>query len=469
MRFVCIALLTISGLMAQNKQLLYDFNDVPQSLLLNPGAEIKHDVFIGMPLLSHIHINAGSSGVNAYDLFADDGVDFNIKLGRVLAGMNAKDNLTFTQQLEVFSAGFKLKKSKDAFVSFGMYQETDFHMYLPEDYVDLVYSGNAGNIGRVYDLSHLNLTAEMLSVFHVGYHKKVNEKLRVGGRLKLYSSVLNVKSTANKGSFVTNQGDDNIYSHQFNLGLQAQTSGVASLLDDDNSAIKNDLNEVVKRMLFGGNLGAGVDLGFTYNFLNNWTATGSVQDFGAIYHAKDVENYSVEGAYTYNGINPLFPVIQNNENDYWDTVSDEFENLFEVDTTATKYVSWRPLKLNTSVKYTFNKERVSSEDCDCLDKTSAKISQTEIGAHLFAVKRPKGFQTALTVYGQKKFFGFLSLRGAYTIDRYSYSNIGLGMSAKVGPVNLYVMGDNLLGYRNLAKSNSASVQLGLNFVFNQSD
>ena len=467
MRLVCVLLLTISGLMAQNKQLLYDFNEVPQSLMLNPGAEIKHDVFVGIPLLSHLHVNAGSSGVSVYDLFADNGVDFNTKLGSVVANMKMTDNITFNQQLEIFSAGFKLKNTKDAFLSFGMYQETDFHMYYPKDYVDLAYYGNAGNVGRSYDLSHLNLSAEMLSVFHVGYHKKINDRLRVGGRVKLYSSIANIKSVSNKGSFVTTEGDENVYSHQFNLDLEVQTSGVASLLSDENSAVENDLNELVKRMFFGGNLGMGIDAGFAYDFLNNWTVTGSFQDFGAIYHAKDVETYKVSGNYTYNGINPLFPAIENNENDYWDTVSNEFENLFEVDTLQTKYVSWRPLKLNTSVKYTFNKERYSSEDCDCLDKGGVQTSQTEIGAHLFAVKRPRGVQPALTVYGQKKFFNFLSLRGAYTVDRYSYSNVGLGLSAKLGPLNLYVMGDNLLEYKNLAKSNSASVQLGLNFVFNQ--
>ena len=94
MRLVCIALLTISGLMAQNKQLLYDFNEVPQSLMLNPGAEIKHDVFVGIPLLSHLHLSAGSSGVSVYDLFADNGVDFNIKLGSVVANMKMTDNLS---------------------------------------------------------------------------------------------------------------------------------------------------------------------------------------------------------------------------------------------------------------------------------------------------------------------------------------------------------------------------------------
>lgn len=455
--------------MAQNKQLLYDFTEVPQSLLLNPGAAIEHDVFVGMPLLSHVHVNAGSSGVNLYDLFADDGVDFNEKLGRVVYDLRERDNFTLTQQLEVFSAGFSLRNRKDTFISFGMYQETDFHMYHPKDYALLTYEGNANNLNRVYDLSHLNITAELLSVFHVGFHKKMNDRFRFGVRAKLYSSAVNVSATTNKGTFVTTEGEENFYSHQFDLDLEAKTAGLASLVEDD-ATLRDGVKKVAQRMFLGGDLGFGVDVGVTYEFLDNWTMTASIQDFGAIYHTKDVENYAVKGSYTYNGVNPLFPAYEGvPNNDYWDQVSDEFEELFEVDTTTTKYVTWRPLKMNASVKYTFNKKKWTGDDCDCYDKGKTKVSKTEIGAHVFAVKRPRGLQPALTVYGQKGFFNFLTLRGAYTIDRYSFNNLGLGLSTKIGPVNLYVMGDNLLGYRNLAKANSASLQFGLNFVFDRSD
>ena len=61
----------------QNKQLLYGFSEIPQSLLLNPGGEVKNDWYFGLPLLSHVHVNTGSSGVTVYDLFADNNVDFN--------------------------------------------------------------------------------------------------------------------------------------------------------------------------------------------------------------------------------------------------------------------------------------------------------------------------------------------------------------------------------------------------------
>ena len=88
------------SLHAQNKQLLYGFTDVPQQMLLNPGAQIDYKGFIGVPLLSHIHFNAGVTGFSAFDVFADDGRDFNQKLQDVVYDMDAKDFFGFNQQLD---------------------------------------------------------------------------------------------------------------------------------------------------------------------------------------------------------------------------------------------------------------------------------------------------------------------------------------------------------------------------------
>jgi len=43
------------------------------------------------------------------------------------------------------------------------------------------------------------------------------------------------------------------------------------------------------------------------------------------------------------------------------------------------------------------------------------------------------------------------------------------MSAVLGPVQFYIMADNLLDYQNLAKSQSVSLQLGFNYIFKNND
>lgn len=57
------------------------------------------------------------------------------------------------------------------------------------------------------------------------------------------------------------------------------------------------------------------------------------------------------------------------------------------------------------------------------------------------------------------------MKATYTLDSYSYKNIGLGLSTQLGKLNLYVLADNLLEYHDLSKANSLSFQFGLNVIF----
>jgi hypothetical protein len=42
------------------------------------------------------------------------------------------------------------------------------------------------------------------------------------------------------------------------------------------------------------------------------------------------------------------------------------------------------------------------------------------------------------------------MKATYTVDSYSYTNIGLGLSTNIGKFNMYVL-DNLLEYRDISK------------------
>jgi hypothetical protein len=81
-RYLFALLISISCL-SQNKQILYNFTSVPQSLMINPGADVSYKFYFG-PLMSGISVSAGSSSFSAYDLFANNGVDFNTKLRDVV-------------------------------------------------------------------------------------------------------------------------------------------------------------------------------------------------------------------------------------------------------------------------------------------------------------------------------------------------------------------------------------------------
>lgn len=444
---------------SQNKQLLYNFTSVPQSLMTNPGADVSYKFYFGIPLLSGISANVGSSGFSAYDLFADNGVDFNVKLRDVVFSTTRRDKAAINEQIELFSGGFRIKGEQDqydSYVSFGMYQEFDFLSYMPKDPAILALEGNKDYLGKVFDLGDLNAKAEMLTVLHIGYHKKINERLTLGFRGKIYSSIFNASSTKNSGYIYTTPSSVNIYEQVIYSNLQLNTSGIAKYDDEDyNGDVAKDIKS---KALFGGNLGLGFDAGITYYPKKNIQFTASIVDVGFIKHTKEVENLIYKGYYKYDGINPKFTGTNSAGNIY-----QEFKDAIPLDTLHTKYTTWRPAKFNSSIQYSFEEERPT--DCNCTDYNPETMYKSAVGAQLFVMTTPRAPLMAFTTYYRRKIFNALQMKATYTIDSYSFKNIGLGLSSNFGPVNFYVLADNLLEYRDVSKANSFSFQLGLNIIF----
>ena len=73
---------------------------------------------------------------------------------------------------------------------------------------------------------------------------------------------------------------------------------------------------------------------------------------------------------------------------------------------------------------------------------------------------------ALTGFYEKAFTKKIFAKFTYTVDEYSLHNIGAGLSAKLGPVNIYGSAGNLLEYINLADAKNISFQLGINLILN---
>ena len=460
---ICFVVLWAGELLSQNKQVLYGLEEVPQNLLLNPGSKVPQKYHIGIPFLSQIHINGGASGVSVYDIFGKSNVDINTRIRNKIFEMDEKDFFTLNQQLDIVNFGWLAKN--DIYFSGGMYQELDFITYFPRDLAILAWEGNQNYLDYPFDLGQVSTTGEVLSVFHFGANKKLNDNLTVGIRAKLYSSLIHFQSINNSGTFTTRESTNgiNIYEHEFqNVDVSVQTSGYASLRDADGSS--EVISEILGRTFFGGNLGLGVDLGATYDIGRYWTVSGSVLDLGAVFHTNGVENYESKGDHIVNGIELIFPPLEDGEPTfpYFSNVVDEFEDKVGVDTLQTSYTQLRPLKVNGALEYRFGQQLGSGDACDCYNMGGGIETGQSVGLQVFSVFRPKGPQLAGTLFYYRRLWNFLSAKATYTVDPYSNSNIGLGMVADLGKFNFYLAADNLLRYGNIAKAKSVSLQLGIN-------
>ncbi|QDW20572.1 DUF5723 family protein [Flavobacterium sp. KBS0721] len=459
---ILIVIFQLSGF-AQNKEVLYNFTSIPQASLVNPGADVSYKFYFGIPVLSGVSANLGSSSFSAYDLFANNGVDFNDKVRNVINNSSSKDKTHVNQQLELFSGGFRVGgRDSRSYISFGAYQEFDFLMYVPKDLAILAIDGNRDYIGKSFNLADLNVRAEVLSVFHVGFHKKLSEKLVLGGRAKLYSSGANATSTKNSGFIYTGQsvGTPNIYEQVIASHLELKTSGIATFTKDEYEG--NIPEDIAHNTFFNGSLGFGIDAGMTYYFKENLQFTASVVDLGFINHTKDIETLSYKGTYNYKGANPSFDPANKPKD-----IFDEFDKAIPRDTLYNKYTTWRPTKFYSSIQYSFGESR-SNEDCNCKGKTTTNYANA-VGGQLFIMSMPVEPFVALTAFYKRSIFEKLDFKATYTFDPYSDKNIGLGLSGTLGKLNMYLLVDNVLEYKDVSKANSIAFQFGFNFVFQNSE
>ncbi len=102
----------------------------------------------------------------------------------------------------------------------------------------------------------------------------------------------------------------------------------------------------------------------------------------------------------------------------------------------------------------------------CYDKTYKNFYTDAIGVQLYNMYRPLSSQLALTAFYEKAITNKIHTKVTYTIDDFSFSNIGVGFSLNLGSFNFYGLVDNLLEYGDLSSTNSASFQLGINLFFN---
>lgn len=447
---------------SQNKQLLYNVGELPQTLMSNPGANISFDGHLGIPFLSQFHISAGSSGANLHDIFDDSNPNVNQRVVNTISRLTSKDFFTAQQQLEILSVGWRLNKWN--YLSAGVYQETDFFAYFPKDPAVLASEGNRDYINIPFDFADVSFTGEMLMVYHLGLNKVINRDLTVGGRLKLYSGIFNVESTGNTGIFLTRRTPEgpNFYRHfAENVDVRINTAGFVSLREETET-VQEAYKELIKRSFFGGNIGAGIDLGITYKIEENLTVTASAQDIGLMFQRDDVENYTYKGSYQTDGIEPLFPEIAPNGNaiPYWDIFEDEVDRNLRDKTLNESYVTLRPFKVNASLEFGFGH---IIPPCDYRILAKRRF-HSKIGFHLFGIKRPRALKYALSAFYDRKITSNIRMKATYTLDDFSYTNVGLLVSAKYKKFNFYLAADNLFGYTNLAKSQYQSLQMGLQFT-----
>ena len=445
-------LISVVSLKSQQK-LAFSFGESPQTLLLNPGAETNFRSHYGIPMLSNFSFDLGITGFTLNDLFSNDSRAFKTRFEAVLNKINSTDYVSFNTQVEVLNVGFRLDKK--TYLSFGFYEELDFISYMPKDFIELFYYGNQPFLNRSFSLSQVSMKGDFLGVLHAGISKKINEKLNVGARVKIYSSSINIESLNNSGTFTSSTSNENIIRQSLNnLNGQIRTSGI---VDSDDEFIDSP-GEYFSKTFLGSNMGLGLDLGLTYHFTSQLEFTASLLDIGFIRHSKNTKNFNIDGNYVLDGLN--FEYDASSLSNYWQQVEQDFRDRVITEETQEAYTSWRPMKINAALKYSFGEKR----DKTCYSKTHKQYYYNAIGFQLHNIMRPIKPQFSFTSFYEASLSKKIHTKFTHTINDYSSMIFGAATSLQLGKLSVFGGLDNLLGVADVSSGNSVAFNFGFNIV-----
>jgi len=423
--------------MAQFDNTLYNMKVVPQTNLYNPAFIPDYKFHFGFPLLSSENVGFGSSGPKYDDAFykrPDDSLA--IDIDGIINAMHGQDVFHFQDLTQILNFGIKINKM---YISASVNEIVDINFMYSKDFMELLAYGNAHKLGETIDMNKMSLKALHYREYALGLAYSFNDKLDIGGRIKLLYGKAAIDTKRMDGSIMTNE--DN-----YNIEVKSNLLINASLPN-----YKKDTNERVtttEYLMYSGNVGMAIDLGANYT-MDKWSFAASVLDLGYINYDRWLKNYSSDNAeLTYRGLDAV--EFQGLEGDARDkkikALKDSIIDIFKLKETADAFNVQLSAKIYLSANYQLSKS-----------SNLGILARTDIYRNTW--------HPSLTLSFTQDLGKHLSVIGSYTMADNSFTNVGFGIAARVSKLQFYLVSDNLLGAFMPEIVKYTNLHFGINFVF----
>ncbi|MDR2814891.1 MAG: DUF5723 family protein [Prevotellaceae bacterium] len=425
------------SLFAQQVNTLYFMNNVPERNAYNPAFQPVHNVYIDLPLMPNFRFDVGNSSLGFSDIIFNkkiNGVDSTITFLHPEA-LKEKDNfynrLSKTTRIygeltfNLIGFGFRVKKN---YFTVDVSQKMSSGFYLPRDLFGLALYGSGK--GSEFDLSRLGIQASLYTEFGLGYSRKVNDKLTVGGKLKyligqanINTDIKNLKLTTGIDKWaISGSGALNA-----SLPLVDIPFGADGLIDlaNLNPEVNTDLlssGKGITNVIFSSNNGFGVDLGATYNILPKLQLSAALTDLGFIRWRSNLTNANLGVGFETEGIEyrPGDKI-----EDKLDTLLQKVEDAFVSSGSHNSYTTALSTRLNVGAEYSV---------------VNNKIGFGLLSSTLYT---NKSLYTDLTLAANLRPCTWFSTSFTYSLLNGRLSSLGFGAQLRVMPFNMYLAIDRI--------------------------
>lgn len=422
----------------------------PRASFANPAFYTSEYGFFDLGL-GGINIGVQNLGLK-YDnffRFNENGQPTVVDLDHGVASLRNTNYLNTYVNFDIFNCG---RRTKHGFFTYTHRIREYESMSYNRDLVQLAVNGNAAFLGEdnPADIS-IRLAARAYQEFDFGYQMSLTKELNIGIRLKFLMGFIDAK---------TNTVNAKLYTDPETYALKLMTEASVTGALPYQFYMEDGELKIVDRRFNPANLfknyGGGIDLGAEYKFDDHWGAAAALNDLGWIKWDNYAINFSGElqdngsfydhGAFVFSGLTSEQVNSLMNDPDFASSLADSLMGYFNL--SPQNLISYTT-GLNTNLMLRGYYDLTPS------NRFSAQFTGYNLGL---------GIKPALTLAYTGSFSDKYDVVATYTMIPGGCDNLGVGLSANLGGLLLYVASNNVLAFFNPANRGLLNAQFGISFT-----
>ena len=420
-------------LSGQQNQQLYQMHYLGESNFLNPAVQSECKIFIGLPLISSLHLNYANNAFSYRQLVQNTGDSTSqLQIDKIVRRLGRRTLIGTELHFTWLALGYKLN---DYYFAFSIIEKNNIPITLSKDIFTLPWNGNTPFEGDYASSRGTAIYATHYREFAFGVSKETGFGNYIGLKGKLLFGKLNAATPKTDVSLYTDPTYfDLTLDGEFRANLSAPV--IINEVDGRINSISFDENTDILQLIFNRkNWGVAVDAGFIQQVSDRVSASGSIVDLGFIRWRSNLNNLYTSDQYMYQG--PLADTGQ---------VMQTIMDSIRFDVTHDPYFTMLPLKLYLGADYAV------TDKFSLRGLTSAVVYRTK-------------FAPALTLGLDYNPFGHFHVVSSYSLMYRALNIVGLGFSLGRGPLQFYAVSDNAAGMIWPLSARNLNLRFGLNLNF----
>jgi hypothetical protein len=451
---ICFA--SVKNAFSQEDMTIYPMQSIPQSYYNNPANMPDCKWYfstlpiIPVPVLGSFYTGVSNSGFtynNIIKRYSPGDTNRYVDVDALIKKVANKNYLNVRVNSDLISFGFKINRTQ--FVNFNISDNLSARFTYPGDFVALLAKGNSQFIGDKADLNGIGIDLLHYRELGIGYTMQYDKKWTFGGRLRMLFGMANVWTKTSKLSLAVEPLYYNLTANSEILVKSCLPQMVYDKIDKK-STEKLGLTDIMSYGFNMKNLGGAIDLGATYQINKKFAVGLSVDDLGFIrwksanrtYKSKDNATFTFQGL----DITDIVSKVDTLRESTITKILDSVKSIFVVDSSSGNYTSYLNPVIFLSGSYNVTKN-IKIYLMSRLEIYESAVHPTVSLAYVEKVGKA------------------LSFTLNYSYMNRSWLNFGFGVEFKMGPIQLWLTTDNVLGPIVPQDSRNIGIHLGCNWIF----